>query len=72
MLDTGVDRDDISEEVIRDLAVVTTTKNMRVITVDNKIVRKRTIASFTIDSLDTTRQGARCKVHTKMKTGVPK
>ena len=55
MLDTGVDRDDISEEVIRDLAVVTTTKNMRVITVDNKIVRKRTIASFTIDSLDTTR-----------------
>ena len=38
MLDTGVDRDDISEEVIRDLAVVTTTKNMRVITVDNKIV----------------------------------
>ena len=52
MLDSGADRDVISETVIKDLAIETTTTNMRVITVDNEMVSKRTMASFIIESLD--------------------
>ena len=52
MIDSGADRDVISEDVIKDLAIETTTTNMRVITVDSEIVSKRTMASFTIESID--------------------
>ena len=52
MLDSGADRDVISEEVIEALDIETTITNMRVITVDSEIVSKRTMASFTIESLD--------------------
>ena len=52
MLDTGADRDVISEAVVKDLDIDTTTTEMRVITVDNEIVSKRTMASFIIESLD--------------------
>ena len=52
MLDSGADRDVISETVIQDLEIETTTTNMRVITVDNEMVSKRTMASFIIESLD--------------------
>ena len=40
MLDTGADRDVISEAVVKDLDIETTTTEMRVITVDNEIVSK--------------------------------
>ena len=52
MLDTGADRDVISEAVVKDLDIETTTTEMRVITVDNEIVSKGSMASFTIESLD--------------------
>ena len=54
IIDSGADRDVISEEVIKDLAIKTKATDMRVITVDNEIVSKRTTASFTIESLDKT------------------
>ena len=54
IIDSGADRDVISEEVIKDLEIETKTTEMRVITVDNEIVSKRTTASFTVESLDET------------------
>ena len=54
IIDSGADRDVISEEVIKDLAIKTKATDMRVITVDNEIVSRRTTASFTIESLDKT------------------
>ena len=52
MLDSGADRDVISEEVVEALAIETTIMNMRVVTVDQEVVSKRTMASFTIESLN--------------------
>ena len=54
MLDSGADRDVISEEVVEALAIETTIMNMRVVTVDQEVVSKRTMASFTIESLNET------------------
>ena len=52
IIDSGADRDVISEEVVKALAIETKATDMRVITVENEIVSKRTTASFIIESID--------------------
>ena len=52
MLDSGADRDVISETVIEDMGIETTEMAMRVVTVDNCTTNRRSLASFTVESVD--------------------
>ena len=52
MIDSGADRDVISEWVTEFLDLETSWTNLRVVTVDNKIICKRKLAKFAIESLE--------------------
>ena len=52
MADTGADRDVIGEQTIKRLNIGTKDADLKVVTVDNEIVSKRKLASFSIESLD--------------------
>ena len=52
MLDSGADRDVISETVIEELNIATKEMDMRVITVDNSTTNRRSLASFVVESVD--------------------
>ena len=52
MLDSGADRDVISETVIEELKITTKEMDMRVITVDNSTTNRRSLASFIVESVD--------------------
>ena len=52
MADTGADRDVIGEQTIKRLNIGTKDADLKVGTVDNEIVSKRKLASFSIESLD--------------------
>ena len=52
MLDSGADRDVISETVIEELKIATKEMDMRVITVDNSTTNRRSLASFLVESVD--------------------
>ena len=52
MLDSGADRDVISETIIEDMGITTREMDMRVVTVDNSMTNRRSLASFTVESVD--------------------
>ena len=52
MIDSGADRDVISKTVTEILGLETTWTDLKVVTVDNEISSKRTLASFRIESLE--------------------
>ena len=52
MVDTGADRDVISECLTKRLNIDIVKTVLRVVTVDNKICTERPLASFSIESLD--------------------
>ena len=52
MIDSGADRDVISEWVTDFLDLETSWNDLRVVTVDNEIVSKRKLAKFSIESLE--------------------
>ena len=52
MLDSGADRDVISEAVIEDMGITTKEMDMQVITIDNCTTNRRSLASFTMESVD--------------------
>ena len=52
MLDSGADRDVISETVIEELNIATKEMEMRVITVDHCATNRRSLASFVVESVD--------------------
>ena len=52
MIDSGADRDVISEWVTEFLDLETSWTDLRVVTVDNEIVSKRKLAKFSIESLE--------------------
>ena len=52
MLDSGADRDVISEAVIEELNIATIEMEMRVNTVDHSVTNRRSLASFVVESVD--------------------
>ena len=52
MIDSGADRDVISETITHRLGLETTWTDLRVVTVDNEISSKRKLAKFSIESLE--------------------
>ena len=52
MIDSGADRDVISEAITQRLGLETTWTDLRVVTVDNEISSKRKLAKFSIESLE--------------------
>ena len=52
MLDSGADTDFISDTVVEELDIWTWEKDMTVVTVDQNLMSKRILASFTIGSVD--------------------
>ena len=52
MLDSGADRDVISEAVIEELNIATIEMEMRVNTVDHSVTNRRSLASFVVESMD--------------------
>ena len=52
MIDSGADRDVVSEKTISRLNIGTNETDLRVVTVDNELISKRMLASFTIESLN--------------------
>ena len=52
MIDSGADRDVISETITRQLGLETTWTELRVVTVDNEISSSRKLAKFSIESLE--------------------
>ena len=52
MIDTGADRDIISEQLIKKLDIETNVTILRVVTVDNEMCSERRLASFSFESID--------------------
>ena len=52
MIDTGADRDIISEQLIKKLDIETNVTILRVVTVDNEMCSERRLASFSFESMD--------------------
>ena len=52
MLDTGSDRDVISERIVDELSILTSSKLMTVKTVNSEDTRHRNVANFRLESLD--------------------
>ena len=52
MIDTGADRDVISERLTKRLNIDVNQTVLRVVTVDHEIVTERPLASFSVESLD--------------------
>ena len=52
MIDTGADRDVISERLTKRLDIDVNQTVLRVVTVDHEIVTERPLASFSVESLD--------------------
>ena len=51
MLHSGVDREVISKLMIEDMGIATREMDMRVVTVDNSMRNRRSLASFTVESV---------------------
>ena len=52
MIDSGADRDVISEEMTKKLGLETTWTELRVVTIDSEILSRRKLAKFSIESLE--------------------
>ena len=52
LLDSGADRDVISEKLVKRLGLPTRNTILKVVTVGNEITSERELADFTIESID--------------------